>query len=385
MKIGICHSIYKPQTRGGAEVVVEAMAQGLKSRGHEVFIITAGYQNQMLEIDGLKVYQVKHFNLFNFFDLGSKPVWQRLIWHLLDAFNDVQTWRVFKIVNSEKPDLVITNSLKGIGYEIPKLLKILKIRHIHIIHDMQLIHPSGLLPETERFSWLEKVYLYLCRWLFGSPNKIVFPSAYIQSVYQRFKFFPSAQLVVKGNSLPSEIKLSIRRSFQPGQEITFAFVGQAEEYKGLIDLIKAINDASGHWRLLVAGEGSALAEAKKIALDNKKIKFFGRLDSDGLEQKIWSETDILINPSRVPESFGMSVIEAYARGIPVLASKIGALESLVKENQTGWFFKPKDQFDLKRLIEFILSNQDNLTDMKKSALKESGNYQIGDYLTELLK
>ena len=55
MKIGVFHSIYKPQTRGGAEVTVETMVNGLKSRGHEVFVVSAGYENKAETIDGIMV------------------------------------------------------------------------------------------------------------------------------------------------------------------------------------------------------------------------------------------------------------------------------------------------------------------------------------------
>jgi glycosyltransferase involved in cell wall biosynthesis len=134
----------------------------------------------------------------------------------------------------------------------------------------------------------------------------------------------------------------------------------------------------------VAGEGAALSEAKKLALDNKKVKFLGYLTQSELEHKIWSVTDLLINPSRVPESFGMGVIEAQAHGIPALVARIGALAQLVKDGETGWFFKPKDQFDIKRQIEFILANRDKLQPMKAKCLPAVEQFTIDKYLEKLL-
>lgn len=384
MKIGVFHSIYKPQTRGGAEVTVETMVNGLKSRGHEVFVVSAGYENKAETIDGIMVYRLKHFNLFNFFDLDKHPVWQRFFWHIIDMFNDGQTWAAFKILQQEKPELVITNSLKGLGYEIPWLLRIMKIRQIHVVHDMQLLHPSGLLPEKEVFSLPEKAYYVLCRLLFGSPAVVVFPSEYIKGIYGRFKFFKKSDCRVIGNPLPADTKFAIRKKAL-GAAIVFAYVGQVEEYKGIIDLIKAASGISGEWKLLVAGDGSALPEATRWSIDNKKIEILGRLTPAELEHKIWSKADIMINPSRVPESFGLNVIEAYARGIPVVAAKIGALQTVVKDGQTGWLFKAKDSSDLKRLLEFILNNRDKIAPLKPAALAEAKKYGIANYLAELLK
>jgi len=135
MKLAIIHSIYKPYSRGGAEVVVENIANGFKKNGNDVLVIALGYKNEIKDVDGVKVYYIKPFNLFNFLDINSKPAWFRLPWHIIDMINDVQTWRIYKILKQENPDLVLTHNLKGLGYYIPWLLKIMKLRHIHTIHD----------------------------------------------------------------------------------------------------------------------------------------------------------------------------------------------------------------------------------------------------------
>jgi len=383
MKIAVIHSIYKPFIRGGAEVVVQNIVEGLKALGHDVFVISVGYENICEEIDGIKVYRVKPFNLFNFLDINAQPVWKRLLWHPLDMFNDFQTWRIFKILNKEKPALALTHSLKGLGYEIPLLLKEMKIKNIHTIHDMQLIHPSGLLAEDEKLSWLANSYAALCRLLFGSPAAVVYPSEYIKQIYSRHGFFKKSKAAVLGNPLPASSKIGIIKA--EADKFIMAYVGQIESYKGVVDLVKIINGLPGDWELLIAGEGSALREVTKWSLDNNKIKILGRLDAIGLEQKIWSKADLLINPSKVAESFGMVVIEAFAHGMPVLASKIGALQDLVRERETGWLFKPGDQLDLKRSIEFIMSNRDQLKSMRGKCLEEAKKFKLDNYLSKLLE
>lgn len=382
MKIAVIHSIYNPHVRGGAEVVVGNIVSGLKKRGHDVFVVSVGYENKVEEVDGIRVYRIKPFNLFNFLDINGQPVWKRLIWHLFDMFNDVQTWQLHKILAEEKPDLALTHSLMGLGFEIPVLLKIMKIRNIHTIHDMQLIHPSGLLGEDDKMPLATQMYSWLCRLLFGSPAAVVFPSQYMKEIYERLGFFNKSKLSVLGNPLPADAKIGIAKS--EAGKFTMAFVGQIEPYKGVIDLIKIVNGLAGDWELLIAGDGSAMREATKWSLDNPRVKLLGRLDAGYLEQKIWSKADLLINPSKVQESFGLVVIEAYARGVPVLASSIGALKDLVKENETGWLFKSGDQLDLKRCIEFIMSNQDQLKVMRDNCVKEAEKFRLENYLNSLM-
>lgn len=383
MKIAVIHNIYKPQTRGGAEVVVENIVSGLKSAGHDVFVVSIGRENISEEIDDIRVYRVKPFNLFNFFDINDQPAWKRLFWHIIDMFNDPQTWRIHKILTAEKTDLVLTHSLMGLSFEIPLLVKLMGIKHIHTIHDMQLIHPSGLLGEDEEVSGLVRIYAWLCQKLFSSPNTVVFPSNYIKDIYSRYKFFKKSKLAVLGNPLPPDTSIAIAKV--PAEKLTMAYVGQIEPYKGIIDLIKITQGLAGNWELLVAGDGGAMMEATKWSADNPKVKLLGRLTPKQLEQEIWSKADILINPSKVTESFGLVVIEAYSRGIPVLASRIGALKDIVHENKTGWLFKAGDQLDLKRSIEFILANQDQVKGMKENCLEEARKYALRNYLDELLK
>lgn len=383
MKIVVCHSIYKPDTRGGAEVVVDSIVTGLKQQGHEVVVIAAGRQNIAETIDRVKVYRVKHFNLFNFLDINGQPAWKRFFWHLIDMFNDVQTWRIYKILKEEKPELVLTHNLKGLGYQLPALLRILKIKNIHTIHDMQLIHPSGLINDDPKFrlSWPVKLYVRFCRELFNSPAVVVFPSDYIRLIYKRHKFFPKSKIEILGN--PIVAKPVMAKSVS-SPELVLVYVGQLEQYKGIIDLIKAANRLTGEWQLLVAGAGQAEAEARRAAIDNPRIKFLGHLTQAELEHKIWSTADLLINPSRTPESFGMVIVEAYTHGVPVVASKIGALAELVRDGTTGWLVKPGNPDDLKRQLEFILNNRDQLKAVKEKCLAEAEKYQIANYLKRLL-
>ena len=50
--------------------------------------------------------------------------------------------------------------------------------------------------------------------------------------------------------------------------------------------------------------------------------------------------EFLIHPSIVYESFGRSIIEAYACGTPVIASRLGAMTDLAQEEATGRLFNP---------------------------------------------
>ena len=401
-KIGIIHSIYKPETRGGAEVAVESIARGLKNQGDDVFVISVGRKNQKEEIDGLRIYRIKPFNLFNFLDINYQPAILRFFWHLLDMANGAQTWRAYRILSQEKPDIVFTHNLKGLGYHLSWLLKIMKIKQVQTIHDMQLIHPSGLLKDREKINVLVKIYASFNKILFRPVELVVFPSEYIKSVYEKHGFFKRAEKMVLGNpvlkvpTLPEGGQVATPDGADRGGgrgEFQILFLGQIESYKGIFELIEAVKGLeslpaqAGDFVLNIVGDGSALTEAKIRAQEalpddsfKVKIRFWGRLSQRELEDKIWPSADLLVNPSQVPESFGLVVIEAFSQGVPVLVSNNGALPALVKEGQTGFIVKNNNW---REKIQWCLNHQAELEKMRGNCLKEASKYGLEDYLNKL--
>jgi len=383
MKICLLHSIYKPYYRGGAEVVFANIADELKRRQNDFFIITLGYQNAVEELDGIKVYRVKPFNFFNFLDINNKPAWLRLPWHLLDMFSDVQAWRIYRILDKEKPNLIYGQGLKGLGYLLPAVLRALKLKFIYGIYDMQLISPTGLIRPDNKCSLPEKIYAWLCRRLFGSPTAVIFPSQYAKAVYDKFNFFPRSKKIVLGNPLriadnPAKPKAA------EGKTVNFLFLGQVVKYKGIMELIGAIKQTSGDLQLHVVGDGAGLDTAKEAARGDQRIIFHGQLDAERLEREIWPQTDLLVNPSRVPETFGLVVIEAFSHGLPVIASNIGALTEIVSHNKTGWLVEPGNEAALRDRIKQIMAEPQAPGKMSTACLAAAQKYSAEKYVEALL-
>ncbi len=374
MKVTVIHSIYQPYTRGGAERVVSTVVAGLQQAGHRVSVICLGYRNETKNINGVEVHYLTPFNVFNFLDINSKPVWLRFIWHIIDTFNDVQAWKMFRALNKIQPDLVLTHNLKGLGYYTPWVIKSLGVKHIHTLHDMQLIHPSGLLPA--KLTGLSRIYSWVCKRLFNSSSVVIFPSQYLKSVYDRLGYFPKSQSGIVPNPLPS-ISPVTAPDIKSTPTIQALFLGQVEEYKGILDLIQVVNGLDKDLILHVVGDGSVLQQAKALA--GKKIRFYGRLTSEQIQSQIWPMIDILINPSLTQESFGMVVIEAYAQGVPVMVSNRGALPELVKQDVTGWIVQDDWQSALTALSKQQLRN------MRSHCLNQAENYRIDGYLNSLME
>jgi glycosyltransferase involved in cell wall biosynthesis len=364
-------------------VVVERVARDLKKRSNDVFVISVGRHNKVEEIDGIRVYRIKPFNLFNFLDINNKPAWLRFPWHIIDMINDMQTWRIWRVIMKENPDLVLTHNLKGLGYYIPWVLRIMKINHIHTVHDMQLIHPSGLINVSGKVGIFSRIYAFVCKNLFKSPKTVVFPSQYIKGVYEKYGFFKKSNKIVLGN--PVKMHGLIKKGKDACRSPQLLFLGQVEEYKGIFDLITAIKEIKSSITLHIVGDGKALERARELAGDSKKFKFHGRMDHDEIDDKIWPNINLLINPTHVPESFGMVVMEACSYGIPSLSSNVGAISELIDDGKTGWLFEAGNTNQLKDKLETISGKLCTYGAIGMLCQERAKKFETGMYLNKLME
>jgi glycosyltransferase involved in cell wall biosynthesis len=240
MKICLIHSLYQPYTRGGAEVVVEIISRELLALGHEVVLITIGRKNMITREGRLTIYRLAPFNVFSFLDINQRPIWLRFLWHPLDVFNLSSYFSVKKILLKEKPAVVMTHNLKGLGYLIPKAIRRSGIRHWHTVHDVQLSRPSGLIlfGQEKPFLILDKMYEKTVRRLFGNPDVVISPSRWLLGYYQARGFFYESKKVVMPNPVVFKKVEKLENQNRPDKKINLLFVGQLEKFKGIIFLLK---------------------------------------------------------------------------------------------------------------------------------------------------
>jgi glycosyltransferase involved in cell wall biosynthesis len=107
---------------------------------------------------------------------------------------------------------------------------------------------------------------------------------------------------------------------------------------------------------------------KKKYLNNKRIIWYGKVDEP---YKLISDFDVLIHPTICHEVFGLNISEALALGKPVITTKCGGPEMMIKDGENGWFVEPNDPVTLRNAIEKSIKSQDLLFDIKgATSMKE---------------
>jgi glycosyltransferase involved in cell wall biosynthesis len=214
------------------------------------------------------------------------------------------------------------------------------------------------------------------RWL-GTWNKMV--DCYIAlTEFSRAKFIeagmPAKKIVVKPNFVysapmagasPSSIAC---HEFPNGPAM---FVGRLSLEKGAKTLLAAWQRLGNRIPLRVIGDGPLRVELEGYARqhDLSEVYFDGRLNPEQTTAAM-RRSRFLVFPSEWFETFGRVAAEAFACGVPVIASRLGAMEEIVADGRTGLHFIPGNPGDLAAKVEWAWAHPVEMAAMGRAARAE---------------
>lgn len=146
-----------------------------------------------------------------------------------------------------------------------------------------------------------------------------------------------------------------------------AYVGRISPEKGVETLLE-VAELLPNLSFKFAGDGSRMC----LILKNlpKNAKFVGQLKDPELAL-FYEKARFLVMPSVWFEAFGLVVAEAMSYGLPVIASRIGALPELIEDGVTGFLFEPGNSKDLARKLRFLWENSELCQQMGKAAREKA--------------
>jgi glycosyltransferase involved in cell wall biosynthesis len=147
------------------------------------------------------------------------------------------------------------------------------------------------------------------------------------------------------------------------------FVGRLSPEKGVRTLLAAWERLGPGIPLKIAGDGPLAREVARACERHPLIEWLG---AQPLERvyALMGAAALVIAPSEWYETFGRVVVEAYAKGTPVIASDLGALAELVEDGRTGLRFRPGDPEDLAAKVEWAWTHPRELAAMGREARRE---------------
>ncbi len=390
MKICIISNLYPPYARGGAEQVVHQMSKELAALGHRVMVITLTPLSEEKEEQGnITIYRIHPRNLFFYTDAHRHNGVARLLWHILDIFHFRSRNRIKQILCEEKPDVVHTHNLMGLGFLIPRLIKKLGLRHIHTVHDVQLVEPSGIILKQKEKSWRynglpTKFYTWVMKTLFGSPSVVISPSQFLLQFYEARGFFQNSTRIVMRN--PITLLQSLQKN-RKHEIFRFLYVGQIEEHKGVKFLIETFLDfleKQQNCELHIVGSGSSLHALQTMASSQKKIIFHGKVEREKLSG-FFEASDITVVPSLCYENSPTVIFESLSFSVPVLASNIEGIAELIQEGENGMTFVVADTLSLQEKLSWCIEHPDDIAKMGAYRKESIVHSSKENYIEKLLQ
>lgn len=205
---------------------------------------------------------------------------------------------------------------------------------------------------------------------------IIVPSHNSKNVLLRFGH-PASKISViyhgvDHNRFKPNMKLrkAMRKKYGIEQYFTVISVGRLVGYKRHVDIIEALNRMPDSVFILV-GEGEEERKIWELA-SRKKVKllhFTGITDKQLLG--LYNASDVYVHTSIV-EGFGLSVLEAMACGLPVIAYNTADFEHVVKDG--GYLFRNGDITSIKRALGFLRENESETKRLGRKAAERSNMF-----------
>ena len=358
-RILFVHAYYRQ--RGGEETVVAAEIELLKSAGHEV---------EELQFDNAAWASNDDFRT-------------RLRGGLETIWSTRARRRIRRSVDDFRPDLVhVHNTFPSASPAIYSALP-REIPVVQTLHNYRLVCPAGTLfrsgapctdcvgravpwpgvmhacyrgsrPQSAVVATMISTHRLLRTW--SRVDAFVAPSSCVR------------ELMISGG-LPGDKVRTVGHFLEPDPGVGsmarqgFLYAGRLSEEKGLRVLIDAARLKPGLIR--VAG-GGPLATLVESAATDGAIEYLGSRQRSALMNDLRSAAAVVL-PSVCFETFGMVLIEAFATGTPVIASRIGAFPDIVTDGATGLLVEPNDAHALAKAMQWALDNPKSMLEMGRRA------------------
>lgn len=392
MKITLLTNLYPPFVRGGADFLSHHLALELKQQGHEVSVVTSvpwrsvkRLRPQRQAEDGIRVYRFYPLNLYHYLSAARMPYALRLVWQFINLFNIFAAGTVIRVLRREQPDLVVSANLMGLSFLLPRALAKLGLQHLHVLHDVQLLHPSGLFLWGERRGGAaSSMYQAATRWLFAPVGTVVSPSAWLMHEHTQRGFFKQAHQLVCPNPVPPAQATPQLKTTKP--PLKLVYVGQLEAHKGIVWLLQALQgyprqDFELH--LYALGQKPKLALVRELAAHDNRIKLHDIVSQAEIDTA-YAAAHLTLVPSLCYENSPLAIPVSFAAGTPVLAANIGGIPELIHEGETGWLFSPGDSADFLEKLTWCLDNPGRLLEAGLKGSRAFAGRTLEHYTRELL-
>jgi glycosyltransferase involved in cell wall biosynthesis len=148
------------------------------------------------------------------------------------------------------------------------------------------------------------------------------------------------------------------------------FFGRIQKYKGLDVLIQSFKDVNNKFSLVIAGKGEIIKTTiLQQLLAEHRVKIYNSFIDDVTLCKLISHAKVVAAPYLTSTQSGV-IGYALAYNTPVITTRVGTMEEVVKDGITGFVIEPNNSQELTEKLNFLLNNEELQIQIQQNIEKE---------------
>ena len=327
MKIAILVNLFPPKWLAGTEIATYYIAEHLAQHGHEVHVITS-LDEGLPEVSYEKGFHIHRLPRIEIRFIGGLMFWADIVRELRKI----------------KPDIVHAQSLTS---GMPALLsnKLLKIPYAIYGRGSDVYLPG----------WFTKL---TAKGILRNASAVIALTEHMKDAMQALY---SRDVIVVPNGI--NLNENAEREAEggdPGKKILF--VGRLHPVKGtqyFLGAMKIVHQELPEAKLVLVGDGEEREHLETLT-DNLGIRecveFAGRVPHERV-QDYMNQAEVFVLPS-LSEGFPVTILEAMACGLPVVATRVGGLPDVIEDGVNGYLVKAKEPSEIaEALLKLLLDEQ----------------------------
>ena len=378
MRIGIFTDTYPPYING-VSTSIKMLEKALRQKGHQVFIVTVNPNNMKYEYeDNGRIIRIPGIptGIYDYRLTGIYPI---------RVLNKIKSWKL---------DVIHSHTEFGVGTFARIVAKQYNIPLVHTYHTMYedythyITHGHFDKSSKKLTEYFTKFY---CD---KTATELIVPSQKTYALFkEKYKVDRTVHIVPTGIDVERfhreklDVKKinNLKKKLKLKDSPVIIYVGRLAQEKRVETLIEVQSSLVKKYnaKLLIVGSGPDLESYKKLAkkykLDNSII-FTGAVPWEEVPY-YYAVSDIFATAS-VSETQGLTVIEAMASGLPVVAAHDKAFEGVVIDDLNVKFFKTKREY--KKAIMQILDNSNTLKMMSEQAKITADSHSLKYYADKIV-
>lgn len=268
-------------------------------------------------------------------------------------------YQLYKLLKKSKPDVIISHMpsvfLPLFFYKLIRKVKIIFVEH----HSLELRGKKSFVTSNFNLLFANKVICLTDNYRLGYLSRLFFAPKYL-----------AKKIVVQANAI-NEKKFSIsNKVIDESNSVNIAMVGRFNLGKDHPTLLKAVAKLAQDGysiNLILPGDGETLNVCKELSEVlgiNTLVTFPGMISEAGVI-KVLQDADIFVLAT-AGETQSLSILQAMACGVPVVASRVAGVIDMIQDGKTGFLFEHGHSDDLavkiasvitdKTLVETAISN-----------------------------